>query len=174
MIVEKYNISLRSVEENDAAFIISLRTDAKKSRYISNTSKDIEVQQEWIKNYKIKEADKKEFYFIAIDENQKKFATYRVYNIDEDICEIGSWVSKPNYSNTNNSIKVDIIMKEFVFEILGFSKLRFEVNKENYSVIKYHKLFNPNIVKETEENFYFVLHKYDFEESRNKFFKNIK
>lgn len=174
MKIEKYGIKLNSVEIEDAEFIIILRTDNKKSRYISSTGSDIDLQKKWIKDYKQREAQNKEYYFIAIDENGEKFATYRVYNIEDDICEIGSWVSKPGYQNANNSIKVDLIMKEFVFEILKYSKVRFEVNKANTSVIKYHKLFNPVLVSESEDNNYFILEKENFESRRNKIFSNIK
>ncbi|MDY0933038.1 GNAT family N-acetyltransferase [Chryseobacterium sp. CFBP8996] len=174
MIIEKYSIKLHTVEEEDALFIINLRTDLKRSRFISSTNSDVELQKEWIRNYKIREGKNIEFYFIATDENGEKFATYRVYNFEDDICEIGSWISKPKYNNAVNSIKVDIIMKEFVFETLQFPQLRFEVNKKNTSVIKYHKLFAPDIVNETQQNFYFVLQKENFENKRKQIFRNIK
>lgn len=174
MEIERYGIKLRSVNIDDAEFIIMLRTDSKKSRFISSTGSDIELQKKWIEGYIKREAENKEYYFIAIDEKGEKFATYRVYNIEDDICEIGSWVSKPGYKNTNNSIKVDLIMKEFVFETLKYSKVRFEVNKANTSVVKYHKLFNPILVRESEDNNYFILEKENFESRRNKIFNNIK
>jgi len=171
MIIEKYNIILKTVEEEDAELIIAFRTDRKKSRFISSTNNDIELQKEWIRNYKKKEKENKEFYFIAIDESGEKYATYRVYNIEQDICEIGSWVSKPGYANANNSIKVDIIMKEFVFEFLGYEKLKFEVNKNNRSVLRYHKLFAPDIIGEVDESIKFVLTKQNFYKNRNRFLK---
>ncbi len=65
-------------------------------------------------------------------------------------------------------------MKEFVFETLKYSKLRFEVNKANKSVVKYHKLFNPTLISESENNNYFILEKENFEIRRNKIFSNIK
>lgn len=174
MVIKKYNIILQPVEENDAEFIISLRTDPKKSRFISVTQNDVDKQKDWIRAYKIKEENEAEFYFIATDENNVKFATYRLYNIEDDICEIGSWVSKPDYDNAINSIKVDIIMKEFVFDNLGYDQLRFEVNKNNFSVVKYHKLFSPKLVGEDDKNYYFVLDKQSFKAKRSQVFKNIK
>ena len=174
MIIEKYNIKLQTVEEEDAKFIIALRTDVKRSRFISATNNDIEEQQAWIRNYKQREKQNTEYYFIASDENNEKFATYRVYNLEDNICEIGSWVSKSDYNNAVNAIKVDIIMKEFVYEVLGYNQLRFEVNKKNNSVVKYHQLFTPDIAMETEENYYFVLQKENFENNRKQIFKNIK
>lgn len=174
MILKKYDIILQTVEEEDAELIIEFRTNEIKSRFISKTNTSIANQKQWIKNYKEREKSNQEYYFIGIDENNEKFATYRIYDLEKNLCEIGSWVSKPNYSNSINSIKVDIIMKEFAFENLGFEQVKFEVRKENFSVIKYHKLFEPVLIKETNENIYFILKKESFYKNRNRIFKNIK
>ena len=174
MIIEKYNIKLKTVEYEDAELIVDLRTDVNKSKFLSSTANDLELQKEWIRTYKEKEKNGNEYYFVAIDERNEKFATYRIYNLEDDICEIGSWVSKPGYSNGKNSIKVDIIVKEFVFGFLNYHKLKFVVHKENFSVVRYHKLFGPEIIEETQENLYFVLSKKNFIENRDRIFKNIK
>ncbi|WP_459189867.1 hypothetical protein ACGE0T_07285 [Parabacteroides sp. APC149_11_2_Y6] len=50
--LHKYGIDVRLVNESDAAFMIGLRTDTKLSRFIHQTLPDIEVQKEWIKEYK--------------------------------------------------------------------------------------------------------------------------
>lgn len=172
--ITKYGITLRFIEIADAEFVVNLRNDASKGRFISATSTDVSVQENWISNYKERELDKKEYYFIAVDSEGTMFSTYRVYDITVDSVEIGSWVSKPGYSVGMNSIKVDLIVKEFVFDNLGFDILRFTVNKGNSSVLKYHKLFKPTIVSVDDENFYYHLNKDDYYQQRNIFFKNIK
>jgi RimJ/RimL family protein N-acetyltransferase len=170
----KYGVKMRFVEPTDALFIIDIRTDEKKKKYISATDISVEKQIQWINGYKLREQDRKEYYFIAVDEEGENFATYRVYNIENNTAEIGSWVTKPGYKKTENSIKVDIIMKEFVFEELGFDILNFEVRKENKSVLRYHKMFGPEVVKETEQDIFFVLNREEFFKNRNRLFKNIK
>lgn len=174
MKIQKYNITLTTVTEEDAAIIIDFRTDVKRRRFISATDNDITRQREWIRDYKLRENEGKEYYFIAEDQSDVKFATYRVYDMRDGICEIGSWVSAPQYPNANNSVKVDIIIKEFVFETLGYSVLKFSVFRENTTVIKYHKLFEPEIAEETENNIIFHLSKENFFKNRNRIFKNIK
>lgn len=159
MKINKYNISLRLVEEQDANFIISIRNDDKKARFISRTYPHVELQKKWIKEYKKREKNGEEFYFIATDGNNEDFATYRIYKIESGLPEIGSWVSKPNYSNPLNSLKVDVIIKNYVFDELGFDKLQFEVRKLNHSVVKYHQMFSPVKVSEDKKNNYYTLEK---------------
>jgi hypothetical protein len=169
--INEYNIKLRFVEEKDADFILKLRTDSTKSRFISKTDSDVDKQKKWIREYKKREENGDEFYFIASDNINIDFATYRIYNKKDDIIEIGSFISKPLYNNPINIIKVDIIVKTFVFVTLGFQKLNFEVRKENKSVVNYHKKFAPILIKEDELNYYFVLERDNFLSNKIKFQK---
>lgn len=173
-VIEKYGIFLRYVNENDADFILKLRTDKNKSKFISATSSDIELQKRWVNDYKQREKKELEYYFIAYDENKEPFATYRLYNRTETMIEIGSFITKQNYLNPLNAIKLDILMKEFVFEKLNYEKLNFEVRKRNSSVVKYHKEFKPIIIREDDLNYYFIQHKEEFNLSKNKFKKLFK
>ncbi|OPC00341.1 hypothetical protein BAS09_16790 [Elizabethkingia ursingii] len=173
-VIEKYGIKLIPVDTEDARLIIDMRTDEKKSKYISSTNTDVEEQIKWIRSYKEREQKGKEYYFIAIDNEDNKFSTYRIYNIEDDIAEIGSWITKSGYQHPQNSIKVDLIMKEFVFDVLGFNHLRFEVRKKNVSVLRYHKMFDPKIIRETEDDIFFLLNKENYYKKRNTLFKNIK
>ncbi|TDP00916.1 GNAT family N-acetyltransferase [Flavobacterium sp. 245] len=167
--INSHGIKLRLVEEIDAEFIVSIRTDFSKSKFISETDVSIEKQREWIRNYKKREKEGEEYYFIAIDENDIKFATYRIYNKKENNIEIGSFVSKPGYDIAINVIKVDIILKAFVFTTLKFDMLNFEVRKENKSVVNYHKKFEPSLLKEDDLNYYFILTKENFFANKIKF-----
>ena len=171
IVPNNYNIKFRLVEESDAEFIINLRTDDTKARYISATDTDIQKQKEWIREYKKREVNKEEFYFIAIDENNTEFATYRLYNRSESSIEIGSFISIPLYGNALNVIKVDVIMKTYVFEKLCYEYLNFEVRKKNTSVVNYHKKFQPRLTKTDNLNYYFSLEKKYFVSNKYKFEK---
>ncbi|SHG40534.1 GNAT family N-acetyltransferase [Chryseobacterium sp. OV279] len=162
MIIEYKGIKLRFVETDDASFIVSIRNNEKKSRFISKTSPDVDAQKQWIQSYKEREQQQKEYYFIAFDENNEDFATYRVYKIDSGLPEIGSWVSKPEYSNVKNSVKVDMAVKDFVLNELNFDSIQFEVRKQNTSVNSYHKMFKPELIRSDDENNYYLLTKDTF------------
>lgn len=164
-----FGIVLRLVDIQDAEFILKLRNNKVKSKYINSTPNDLSLQVEWLNKYKEREKLKQEYYFIALDEDKERFATYRIYNINSESVEIGSWISAPELKKPINSIKVDFLVKKFVFEILGYTKLKFEVRRENRSVINYHKKYNPKIIKEDELNIYFVLTRINFQQNKDKF-----
>lgn len=174
MIIEYKGIKLRLVNEDDASFIVNIRNDGNKSRFISKTSPNIEAQKKWISDYKAREQAKKEYYFIASDENNEDFATYRIYKIDSGVPEIGSWVSKPGYPNMKNSIKVDLAIKEYVFNELNFDTVQFEVRKQNFSVNKYHSLFQPELIKSDDDYHFYILKKETFNKQCIEILKKFK
>lgn len=167
--VIKYNIVLELVTEKDAQFIIGLRS-GKRSTHISYTEPDILKQISWIKQYKIREQNNLEYYFIVKDLDGKKWGTTRLYNFNNDKFEVGSWVFLED-SPVGIAIKGDIITREIAFEQLGFESCKFDVRKENKTVLKYHCGYKPLLVAEDGLNFYFELNKQDFYKQRDKLIK---
>lgn len=171
MEINNFDITLRLAELDDASFIVDLRNDEKKSRFISQSTSDESQQKEWLRGYKLRESQGLEYYFIAEDKNSNPFATYRVYNINENTVDIGSWITVPGWKFPLDAIKVDFLVKDFVFNKLNYGVLKFDVRKLNKSVINYHKKYNPTIIDEDENNFYFELTKQNFQETRAQFEK---
>ena len=172
--IEKYGLALRYVNQNDADFILKLRTEKNNSRFISTTINDIQAQERWIRKYKEREKAGLEYYFIVYDENKEAFATYRIYNKSNEMIEIGSFITKKNYKNPLSAIKLDILMKEFVFETLNYKCLNFEVRKLNFSVVRYHKEYKPMLIKEDKLNYFFIQTKKKFNVNKKKFKKLFK
>ena len=90
-----YGYYFRLVEVEDAEFISTLRNNEKLSRFIHETSTDIKDQIKWLKEYKIREKKGEEFYFMCLKEDKKtRLGLNRLYDINGDICEYGSWLKK--------------------------------------------------------------------------------
>ncbi|KAF0238242.1 MAG: N-acetylglucosamine-1-phosphate [Prolixibacteraceae bacterium] len=159
--IEKYGIVLRVVKEEDAEFILKLRTDVKLSRFISHTVPDLEAQIKWIKKYKKREESGQEYYFIAEDKKGEKYGTIRIYNFDDNSFEIGSWLFLPK-SPLGMAIKAQFIGFELGFERLKAEFCRLEVRKKNTAVLRYFQNFEKVMVREDELNYYFLLSKGNF------------
>ena len=92
--ISKYGVHCRLVNENDASFIVKLRSDEKRSRYIHSTDNDVESQKQWIRDYKIREANGVEYYFIY-EADGVPFGVNRIYDMHDDHCTEGSGVCLP-------------------------------------------------------------------------------
>lgn len=169
MKIDKYGICLRLVEEHDAEFIVRLRTDEKLSRFLSLTSNDVDAQKRWIQKYKEREQKEQEYYFVALYQDVI-YGTTRIYNIESDCFEVGSWLFSPE-TPSGVAVLADIIGREFAFEKFNTSKCKFEVRRKNASVVKYHKSYKPLLIKETEQDLYFLLNRSAFEEHKTKLIK---
>lgn len=168
--IEKYNIKLRFVEPEDAAFILSLRTNEKLSRHISPTQNDLNGQIDWINLYKEREKLGKEYYFITIGLDGQRFGTTRLSELEGDCFELGSWLFDPN-APTGVAIKADIITREIGFDILGFDYCKFNVKKLNKNVLKYHLAYNPEISFQDDVDINFRLDAISFKKHRDKLIK---
>lgn len=144
----KYGIDVRLVQESDTPFILSLRTDKLLTRFIHPTDNDEEKQRQWIREYKKRESEGKEYYFIY-SKNGIPFGLNRIYNISGRSCTGGSWICKPG-TDMILSIPIALILRDIMFEYLYLEEDNFDVRKGNLKVKKYHLMSGSVITGETE------------------------
>lgn len=144
---KRYGLTYRFVNEGDAEFIYKLRTDPELSKYIHDVQGGVEGQVQWIRNYKQREAEGKEYYLIFYKES-KPVGLNRLYSFHDTTYTGGSWVMVPN-SPMEVVLAVPLIIREIAFEELGMT---FEDNYDathvdNKKVIKFNKMFGCKIYK---------------------------
>lgn len=168
--VDRYGLHARLVCKEDAEFIVELRTGDKNARFIHDTDANIAVQEEWIRNYKKREEEGKEYYFV-FEANGEPQGVYRIYNRHEDWCVTGSWVFKPD-AERNAALKAMIITHETVFEGLGHEYVHDVdgIHENNRGVINAMKAIGGKFwgerVEEKGKYMQFDLHKEDFYKNR--------
>ncbi len=149
---DRYGLYVRLVTEDDAEFITALRTDPKLGRYLHKTSPDVEVQKEWIRNYKIRETEGSDYYFIFLLNGERQ-GVARIYDITEDTFTQGSWLFSPDAA-LGASVLGNIISIEIGFELLGKKILYSDAQKDN-NTHRYVRSFDPEIVETDELNIYY-------------------
>lgn len=117
---KKYGLSYRLVNEDDAQFIVDLRTNPERSRYIGVTDDSVDNQRQWIKEYKIREKDGLDYYFIY------SYGTIfagvnRIYEIDDNHFIHGSWVFSDKVPPFC-SLAAALIAREIAYETLGLEE----------------------------------------------------
>lgn len=142
------NIVLRDATKEDAAFILELRTDSKKSTHISKTSNDLKQQEAWLEKYG---NDNEQVYFIIFNKQDERVGTVRLYDIKNDSFCWGSWILK-NGTPSSYAIESALLVYHFALS-LGFEKAHFDVRKGNQSVWKFHERFGAQKVEETTDDY---------------------
>lgn len=168
MLISGKNINMRTVELNDADFIYEMRQNQSKTKYLSHVSGTVEDQKNWIINYKHREKDKKEFYFIIETKKGEKLGLVRLYDFQENSFCWGSWLIKDT-APKSTAIESALQVYEFGFYELGFDQSHFDVRKGNDKVIAFHKRFGAKIVKENDLDYFFIYSKDNYEATKVKY-----
>lgn len=161
---------LRLVEEDDATFILELRTNKDLSKHLSKVSYELESQKNWIKEYKEREKQAEEYYFISETYNGEKLGLNRLYNFSKSSFVLGSWIFKKGIKDSI-PILADLTVRDFAYEKLGFKICNFDVRKSNKSVLRYHLLFKPKLLREEEMDLFFELDYETYQKHKQKILK---
>lgn len=137
IITGKY-ISLRAVSEYDAEFILKLRNDENKNKYVHSVDNDINKEILWIKEQRERKGD----YFFAIirNEDSKTVGTISIYNVDsiEKTAELGRWIS---YGASIENIESIMLAHEFAFGILNIENVYTKTLQDNKNVVSLWRRF---------------------------------
>lgn len=164
-----HNLSLKLVEEDDAAYIWELRNQEKYNAHLSKGSGTVEDQRVWIQNYMAKEAAGTEYYFIIFrNSDDTRCGTVRLYGIHDGQFTWGSWIlddNKPHKAALDTAIQV----YKFGFDVLDLPRSVFDVRKENTHTLRFHDRFGSTRTGEDDENIYYELPREQFYERQKEF-----
>ena len=85
-VIEGKYVNLRSVEEQDAEFTLSLRQDPQLTKYLPKLDITLEQQINWIKKQRTTEGD---YYFVIENKGGKSIGVIGVYDVTEKFAETG-------------------------------------------------------------------------------------
>ena len=155
---------MRLVEISDAQKILELRLNSRLNKYLSPTENDINLQKEWILQYKGRETKGLEYYFLVFEKDGSSVGTIRLYSIDykNKRFTIGSWIIMEN-SDPRISIESILATENYAYHHLGLEDNYFDVRKANRSVVRFHKNRGADLIAEDNLNYYFVLTRPSFD-----------
>lgn len=146
------NLVFRPAQPDDAAFILTLRTDAVKGQHLSATANDLERQRQWLRD---SAKDPEQLYFMIEDRQGDRCGTVRLYNRqDESFCW-GSWILKDGCPSSHSIESALMVYRYALF--LGFRAAHFEVRKGNESVWRFHERFGATRVGADADSYHYRL-----------------
>lgn len=153
--LDRYGLHVRFVNEDDAEFIVKLRTDLQRRQYISYTDTNVDNQKAWIRDYKKRERQGTDYYFMFESPKGNCLGVSRIYEIKKETFQTGSWIFKRD-APFGAAILGDIICHEIAFELFPNGVNLHDIKKANLPVNKYADNFHPTFIFETELTRYFI------------------
>jgi hypothetical protein len=137
----------RNAEVTDAAFILSIRTDIKKSKFLMPVSPELDHQVAWLEDY----ADKTDqVYFIVETTAGVPLGAVRLYDADGDSFCWGSWVLKDGAPHSA-AIESALMVYSYAIDHLGFRAAhQLNVCKGHENMCRFHESFGAERIGETE------------------------
>jgi len=161
-----HRLIFRNAEVSDAQFILSLRVDEKKSRFLSKTDPDVVKQEGWLLGYK---SSKGQAYFVIENSAGEKVGTVRMYDAQGQSFCWGSWLIVEG-APSSTAIESALIVYQYGL-LLGFRAAHFDVRKGNKSVWQFHEKFGATRIGETEEDFLYSIGEAEIRESLHRYRK---
>jgi RimJ/RimL family protein N-acetyltransferase len=161
------NLVFRNAGVNDAGFILSLRTDQHKNRFLSPTSPEIEKQVEWMRKY---ENATDQAYFVIENTTGEKVGTIRLYDQVGDSFCWGSWIIKDG-APFNYAVESVTILYQYALHDLGFSRSYFAVRKANRSVWQFMERFGAERKTETDVDYLYETGREKIQQSLRRYSK---
>jgi RimJ/RimL family protein N-acetyltransferase len=161
------NLVFRNAEVSDASFILSLRTDNQKAKFLSGTSPEMSKQIAWLEDY-ARKAD--QAYFIIEDRLGESLGCVRLYDPQGDSFCWGSWILKSS-APQSAAIESALMVYAYALDHLGFRQAHFDVRKGNESVWQFHERFGAERTGETELDYLYRLGEPAIANSRQRYRK---
>ena len=139
------NIDLLPVEVGHAQFIVDLRNDKEKCKYIHNVSDSLDDQIRWIEAQRKREGD---YYFIIANKNGTSLGTVGLSSIVGKCGETSRFVS---YGNAIENVEANLLITDFAFDVIGLDYIKGYVGVENKKVISLQKKFGYIFDEEPSE-----------------------
>lgn len=139
--LDKYGLKVRLINQNDADFILSLRANPHRTKYMITLEYNIKNQIKWIKEYKKREKEGLDYYFIYSSIKGKPIGVNRNSHIDlkTKSAKANSLIAVCGLKY--EALKMELIRNEIVFDLLEMDTIWAEVHKRNSKAVRIFKLF---------------------------------
>ena len=135
--IDGHRLRLRDARPEDAPFILSLRTEPARNRFMSPVSTQVADQHAWLQRYA--QGSGQAYFVIQPISGGDDLGTLRLYDAQGDSFSWGSWMLKPG---APLSAAVESALMAYHYALgLGFRAAHFDVLEGNAGVRRFHENF---------------------------------
>jgi len=159
--VEGPNLTLRLIKPNDAAYVHSLRSNPAYNTHLSTVTGTVDDQRTWIEDYKSREAQGQEFYYVIERKDGTRCGLVRLYDIEAESFTWGSWILDENKTR-KAALESAFLIYEIGFDGLDCDHAVFDVRSDNIHTLTFHRRLGAHAVASDELNVYFIYEQSQF------------
>jgi RimJ/RimL family protein N-acetyltransferase len=158
--LQSKNVRLRTATEEDAAFMLDLRTDETLARFLNQTDPDVGKQKDWIA---AKRTAADDIALIIEDTVGTALGTVSLYHIDAALKSFcwGRWILRPG-SPITAALESLLLVYTQAFERMGLELCVFDVRNGNVRVLSFHEKLGAHFMYRTSTDSWFFFSKDDF------------
>jgi RimJ/RimL family protein N-acetyltransferase len=163
--VEGPSLSLRLIRPEDAEYVHTLRTDPTYNTHLSEVHGTSEDQRRWIENYKTREANLRELYYVIERKDGIRCGLVRLYDIGADSFTWGSWILDQNKTR-KAALESAVLSFGVGFDGLGLSFAHVDVRIGNEHAEAFYRRLGMNEIRRDMQDIYFTYSCSRFEADR--------
>lgn len=137
--IEGYYVTLKSIDETDAEFSLSIRKDPMFSQYLPSFDITLEEQKEWIRKQRKKDDD---FFWIVLDKQGNRIGTVGVFEIYDKFPKSGRLALR---GNALQNIEATYLAYKYGLDILKVPFMGGFIYSENLRAIRFAEMFGGGI-----------------------------
>lgn len=163
--VEGPNLTLRLIRPEDADYVFALRSDPTYNRYLSEVRGTAQDQRRWIENYKTREADLRELYYVIERKDGTRCGLVRLYDIGSDSFTWGSWILDHNKPR-KAALESALLSFGVGFDGLGSPLALVDVRITNGRALAFYQRLKMTELRRDDCDIYFSYSRSQFEADR--------
>ncbi|HSL05495.1 MAG TPA: GNAT family N-acetyltransferase [Nitrospiraceae bacterium] len=154
---------MRPITDNDAAFVVELRSNPKLNRYLHTNSNRVEDQLAWLARYY--ECEGAYYFVIERRTNGMPEGVIALYDIDmaTSCGEWGRWILKPS---SLAAVESAYLVYRTAFELLGLNSVYCRTAADNQKVVSFHDSCGVTTRRALPQHFELGGHRHDAVEHR--------
>jgi RimJ/RimL family protein N-acetyltransferase len=153
--IEGPNLVLRLIRPEDADYVHALRTDPAYNRHLSEVRGTAEDQRRWIEDYKAREVDLRELYYVIERRDGVRCGLVRLYDIGKDGFTWGSWILDRNKTR-KAALESAVLSFGIGFEGLRLPTANVDVRVENDHAQAFYRRLGMTEIRRDARDIYFA------------------
>ena len=170
--VEGPNLTLRLIQPEDAAYVHSLRNKPAYKTHRSTVTGTVDDQRKWIEDYKSREAQGQEFYYMIERKDGTRCGLVRLYDIEAESFTWGSWILDEN-KPPKAALESAILSFGVGFDALGVQLANVDVRVANERAAAFYRRLGMVETHRTDQDIFFNYTREQFDTGRTHHLKQL-